>query len=521
MRKLIITFARIRNEVWRYLLKSPENGYLYRKWGGHRISLMPAALMALASASPKEHEAMDHNEIRIKWFAANLFRVVVLFGFLVPLGVALSFTSVRAEPFAYVTNISGNNVSVIDTATNTLAATVPVGSFPIDAAVHPEGTFVYVVNTVGNSVSVIDTATNTVTATVPVGTDPFGVAVHPAGTFVYVTNINNDYVSVIDTATNTVTTNIQVGSNYRGITVHPAGTFVYVTNQFPSFVSVIDTSSNTVVATIPWEQDSISLAPGSLAVHPAGTFVYVANQNNNSVSILETSTNTITATIPIGATPVRITVDPAGSFVYVTKNNNTVSVIDTATNTVTATVPVGVGAGPVGVAVHPTDALVYTANQNNNTVSVIDTSTNTVAVTIPAGAGPTGIAIMPDTNNTFTFTGFFTPIDNNGVLNQAKAGQIIPLKWHLTDSAGDPVSDPTSFVKVTSVLSNCAGATAGIDVIEEYAAGESGLQYIGDGYWQFNWKTPKSYAQQCRILRLHLADQPGVPESRTAWFQFK
>ena len=39
-----------------------------------------------------------------------------------------------------------------------------------------------------DNVSVIDTATNTVVATVPVGSAPFGVAVNPAGTFAYVTN---------------------------------------------------------------------------------------------------------------------------------------------------------------------------------------------------------------------------------------------------------------------------------------------------------------------------------------------
>ena len=46
---------------------------------------------------------------------------------------------------------------------------------------------VYVANETGNTVSVIDAATNTVTATVPVGAEPNGVAVSPSGN-VYVTN---------------------------------------------------------------------------------------------------------------------------------------------------------------------------------------------------------------------------------------------------------------------------------------------------------------------------------------------
>src|SRR5690606_37294063 len=80
-----------------------------------------------------------------------------------------------AAPFAYITHQSGT-VSVLDTVTNTVTATVPVESFPIGVAVIPDGSKVYVVNAEGDgsiqatpTVSVIDTATNTVTATIDLG----------------------------------------------------------------------------------------------------------------------------------------------------------------------------------------------------------------------------------------------------------------------------------------------------------------------------------------------------------------
>ena len=56
----------------------------------------------------------------------------------------------------------------------------------------------------------ISTATNTVTATVTVGSNPWGVAVTPNGAYAYVTNEGSDTVSVISTATNTVTATITV-----------------------------------------------------------------------------------------------------------------------------------------------------------------------------------------------------------------------------------------------------------------------------------------------------------------------
>ena len=115
-------------------------------------------------------------------------------------------------------------------------------------------------------------------------------------------------------------------------------------------------------------------------------------------------------------------------------------------------------------------------------------------------------------SSAYEFSGFAAPIDNEKV-NAAKAGQTIPVKWRLTDANGVGISDPTSFVSLTSALgAGCSGATDGV---ETYSGG-SGLQYLGDGYWQFNWKTPKTYAGQCRRMVLTLADGEHVAD-----FQFK
>ena len=66
----------------------------------------------------------------------------------------------------------GNTVSVINTATNLLVATVTVGVNPAGIAINPAGTFAYVAINAGNTVSVIDTATNLMVATVTVGAHP-------------------------------------------------------------------------------------------------------------------------------------------------------------------------------------------------------------------------------------------------------------------------------------------------------------------------------------------------------------
>ena len=159
-----------------------------------------------------------------------------------------------SAPQAYITNLNDNTVSVIDTASNTVTATVPVGNVPNGVAVTPDGARVYVANIFGNSVSVIDTATNIVTATVMVGPFPFGVAVTPDGGHVYVGNQGDGTVSVIATASNTVAATVHVGVGPTGLAVTPDGARVYVA---AGLVYIIDTATNVVVRSFPAEAAAI------------------------------------------------------------------------------------------------------------------------------------------------------------------------------------------------------------------------------------------------------------------------
>jgi YVTN family beta-propeller protein len=103
---------------------------------------------------------------------------------------------------AYVTNadINAGAVSVVNESTNTVIATVPVGSEPYGAAVDPSTDVIYVTNAGDNTVSVIDGATNAVVATVPVGELPTGIAVDAATHTAYVLDAESNTVSVISRA---------------------------------------------------------------------------------------------------------------------------------------------------------------------------------------------------------------------------------------------------------------------------------------------------------------------------------
>ncbi len=159
----------------------------------------------------------------------------------------------------YVTNTNygyRGSVSVIDTARGEVITIVDVGNkySPCGIAVTPDGKKLYVSDRDINGVSVIDTSTNTVTATVPAGINPLGVAITPDGRKAYVANRYSNNVSVIDTVTNNEIAAVKVGTGPCGVSFNQDGTRLYVTNCESNTVSVIDTATNTVTDTLAVEK---------------------------------------------------------------------------------------------------------------------------------------------------------------------------------------------------------------------------------------------------------------------------
>ena len=310
----------------------------------------------------------------------------------------LAGSAVQAAPFAYISNESSNDVAVIDLASNTVTATVPVGTSPQGVAVNRTGTRVYVANSaVSPSVSVIDTSSNTVIATVMVASGAVGVAVNPEGTRVYVTG--GDIVTVIDTASNSVIASVPVTSP-AGVVVSPDGSRVYVVSQLPNncVIAVLDAASNTVIGTMAAGQNA-----RDIAVNATGTRVYVTNSViTNSVSgtvtVLDTTSNTIVATVPVGTFPAGVAVSPDGTRVYVANySSDDISVIDATSNAVVATAALGSGSGsigPLGIAVNAAGTQVVVSNLWSHNVSVIGTACNEVSSTVTVGGNPTAFGLF-------------------------------------------------------------------------------------------------------------------------------
>lgn len=368
------------------------------------------------------------------------------------LAIMLWVIPAAAAPFAYVTNLSSNDVSVIDMATNTVVATIPVGEWPEGIGITPNAAFAYVVNGASGTVSVIQTAINTVVATIPVGsigtTNGINSAakVTPDGAFVYMTNYLANEVSVIATTTNTVVATVPM-PNPICLAITADGAFVYVVNSDDpaDTVSVIATATNTVVATAP-----VGSGAMGVAITPDGAYAYVANRADNTITVIATATNTVVATIAgSGTYPAGVAIRPDGAYAYVTMaGDDAVSVIATATNTAVATVPVE--SWPIGLAITPDGAYAYVANQFSNSVSVIATATNTVVASIPVGDGPAWVAFiisgLPPTTSALTIAA--TPSSS-----QSDEGTPVTFTAKVSHATGSAVPTGTvSFVSGSTVL---------------------------------------------------------------------
>jgi YVTN family beta-propeller protein len=272
---------------------------------------------------------------------------------------------------AYIANEEEDNVSVIDTTTNTELAGSPIAlrnSFqPKDIAITPDGTRAYIVNDGSDNVSVIDTATNTELAGSPIVLPtqpahptpaPTAIAISPDGKRAYVADSNSDLLYVIDTQTNA-----------------PIG-------------QPISLKSGSV------------LFPTAIAISPDGKRAYVANSNAGEVIVVDTQTNQASpTTIGVGGDPLAIAISPDGTRAYVAnRNSNDVSVIDTQTNRVLTSIQVGLD--PSAIAITPDGARAYVADQGAHDVSVIDTKANQVLAGTPiemsATFRPSNLTITPD-----------------------------------------------------------------------------------------------------------------------------
>ena len=217
-------------------------------------------------------------------------------------------------------------VAVIDTATHATTAYFKLSyqsANPGHVTMSPDGAYAYVNGRTGGVMYVIDTATQSEVATIPMLGGTAGAAFTPGGDFLYVALYFNNSIDIVDISTQSVVGTIPVGPYPEGMAMTPDGSLLYVVQRYASTVTVIDTATNTVVKTVSVGSDSLEIA-----ITSDGKYVYVPDSQGNTLSVIEVASNSVVAVLEVGNGSMAVTLSPDLDTTYLTNmDDNTLQVI--------------------------------------------------------------------------------------------------------------------------------------------------------------------------------------------------
>jgi YVTN family beta-propeller protein len=318
---------------------------------------------------------------------------------------------------AYVSNEDGNSVTVIDTQSAEVIATIDVGKRPRGMKVDRAGKRLFVAvsglpkcpptvpdeecaklkrDMNADGIAIVDTGSHAVLRVLAAGSDPEQFDLSKDQTRLFVANEDTGRVSVVEIGSGKVIASIPVGTEPEGVAVTPDGRWALITNESDHAVSMIDTHTLEAVRSVP-----VGQRPRDIAFTPDSGSAYVTGEFDASlylVKLRERESARRVLQLRKEARPMAVVLDSSRKRLYVsTGRGGTIAVIDAANSAAPALVTeVPVGTRPWGIALSPDGDRLYTANGPSNDVSIVDTRTLRVIKRIPAGRSPWGVVLGPD-----------------------------------------------------------------------------------------------------------------------------
>jgi YVTN family beta-propeller protein len=246
-----------------------------------------------------------------------------------------------------------NNVSVINTASNTVVTQIAVGEGPDPGVYDPADGDLYVPNfnsLSGTNLSIINASSATVIATISNLSSPITPVYNPVNQEVYVPDggLNSSNLTILKgtTVVKTIELNTADSGDLLTPVVDPANGDVFVTLYATGGMAVIS-PSNSIVTTISigdlnsFYNHPSTYDPDNGEVYAPGYSFY---GETGGVFAINATTNVVTTLIDVGGAPQTPVFDPANNEMFVpNEDTNNVSVI--AAGPITSTSPGGGGGG--------------------------------------------------------------------------------------------------------------------------------------------------------------------------------
>jgi YVTN family beta-propeller protein len=216
-----------------------------------------------------------------------------------------------------------------------LVAAIFLGTLCLSAAGEGDNRKVRIIqtNSAGDNVHVIDPATNKVVGVIEGIEVNHGVGAAPDGSRIYISDEAESTLDVVDAKTLKVMKKVKLSGHPNNMAVGKDGKRVYVgIAQAPGGVDVIDTATLTRVKTIPTKG-----AIHNAYVTPDGKYVVAGSIAGKSVNVIDAKTETPAWTLDedLGVRPMTFAANPDGStkWIFVQMSGlNGFAVVDFATH---------------------------------------------------------------------------------------------------------------------------------------------------------------------------------------------
>src|SRR5437867_3793435 len=256
----------------------------------------------------------------------------------------------------------------------------------------------YILSSHGEDVTVVDVATNAVLRTIQVGKDPHGIAAPTSQDVLYIATEGDQSVEVIDPARDVVTARYPIfGKRPNEIEVTPDGRYLYVPCLGAGEYQVFDTREKRIVARL--KTDGF---PHNTVVSPDGRWMFLSPYDrggtseesarkqglptslNRKLYIADTRTHSIVSTIDVPNAPRPIALSPDGKRLYVNTDGYLgFLVVDVEKKRVLREVPYGlteeertIPSRSHGIGVTPDGSEVWSCDTSNGLVHVFDVASD-------------------------------------------------------------------------------------------------------------------------------------------------
>ena len=329
-------------------------------------------------------------------------------------------TSQQSKLRIIQTNSAGDNVHIIDAATNKVVGEIKGIEAPHGITVSPDGSRIYISEESGDTLVVVDGKTMREIKRIHLSGNPNLVDVTPDGKRIYVaitlswTDVSefpqikaapSGGVDVIDAASLENIKTIPIKGGIHDLNVTPDGKYVVAGSARGAkppakLLNVIDTQTNEIAWTVP-----ISPGPSPMAItkKPDGSTdkVFAQDGTTNSFFVVDFDTHVVSSNIKlpdVAPAQQNSAAPPSPSHGMIVTSDQKTLLVNSRLNTTLYAYSLPdlklrgsaalSGKGAEWLTITPDDKTAYVANSHTNNVSVVDIATMKETGVIPVGFSP-------------------------------------------------------------------------------------------------------------------------------------